>query len=543
MKLQTNEILSNFPQINSGLILSFFQITELKRIGQFLLMVISIAMLFPFFSQKMKNTEVYAQDEKKKSIFDKFNFKKIAAYTFSIFWLGILIYSLSLFDWQTLYSTFTQKSKWMEMFKVSSFILGGLSIFFSTISFLLYSKFLLLLIVLTVIGTIAIFGLNFMASDFLKEAGKSKMDWIAAFIPVSWMGIAKNIKSEDQKLKNTFEDLYKNISQILPKMVMFSAMLAVQLCLIGNLAKRMEISFAMLLPMLFFVNWAYNFSTLFCKFFIFKLLDQKIEKGDKSEIRDVSYGELKENYPDICLYSLKLTFCTFFGSISGICKIFSDSKTNLFFKTAEYLDSILEIASKCGDFFIDQAVFNHGIQPIADIPNLTQSVFSKGGVLLMKLFSSKTFALKIALNFSFLGYFFNNSDFIRKAMESSIPMGFESFGLFDLIFKRISVVSIAVLIFYLLISNLILALESSYIMNTKLEVEKEFENSRREVKIIAKAADKVETGNKVVNFATNMALGAAGKFFGGAVYASKFLFSSYFNHKIDSLQDEEDILK
>lgn len=378
----------------------------------FAMISIAVAVLLPLIHKAIKNINKNIAHNKKTLRAYK-DFKKVITYSYILIWAGIAIYSISLLGLGVTFQEIFSKSTLVILLKICSFAMCGITYTVTLISISLSSKSIFtLLFILAMVGSVVF-------AIFYSKKPEGYVNWlINCIIPSGTMSSVSRLAQCGNQLKASFNQVTYNIGYLLPAILLPSVVLALQIACIANIIKNVGISQYYFIPLIFLIDWAYNFSTSFTKYFTFTFIDKNQEQfksdqiiyeaflknqeteskveslknerylageldnlnetiqlpGSTTELKkkpryepkvNIGFTEISESISDLCLSSLYLTIFSIFGCADTFLDLFtkSDSQLNspiiqkalLFLKSTKYW---IKAAFHVAEFYSDEYLFN-----------------------------------------------------------------------------------------------------------------------------------------------------------------------------------------
>lgn len=494
MSLKAEEVIKNLPVQEHVTLRALLKALSSKVIWVTVTIVV-VTLLFPLIRWKLskksktneKTTSIESEMASKKGLN---RLKKAIGFAFIAIFGSLMLYAASLFQFSTLYAMLTSKSTAIT-------IVNFVGIFSST-----YTAAIGILVALMFSSTIWVFaGLILLvtgsvyAASTLNELPKP-LEWV---IPGSFKLTLAAFTAKANDVKNAFLIVNTNLLAMLPAIGIPAIMFTFKIVLMAIIAKKVPMKVIYMLPLVFLVDWAYNFNILLSKFLVLKLVDRK----NYTMIKDtgISRQELVSGYFDLCYLSLQLTFFSCWGAIIQFFTRFSWAEKLYLGKFVRFLEraqTMLRLAFHAAEWSVDKVLFRLAIagntelelaassESKAAVPYssseettyITERVYSMVDVKIMTALSTKSSAMELSLLSSVAIHFLLSSDMLKSSTSFSTVAGAESFNFLVNIMNNLKLTTILVLFLYFFLANYVLAVETTYVMNKKREVIKEMNDAK-----------------------------------------------------------------
>lgn len=467
-----------------------------KRIGWISICSIAIGAAFQFYYSRLeKNNKEFKAETSNKSWFRKFKFKRILSLSYIMIWVAIALWSISLIDISIVISTLRSKQTAFFLIKGVGFMIGMSSYFVAFVASIVWTRSVLT----TFFFSLILGAFIYTFSELKKPTGYLQviLDTVVAWLPTSIVDSIILLRTQTADIKKAFTEINSNIRELFPSIVYPSIAFTIQLVLIANAIVASNLSWGYLIPLLFLVEWAHNFSLTFTKssIYTFKIRQQSSMKEIPENTTKKPAIHFLESFPDICLFSFQKTVFSIFIYPKRILAMAGPTDGGILFKIVsqiEKLETFFQLLFQVYEFYSEEALFNHALisaetekennlQYKEIAAKITHRVFKKPDVFLFTVLNFKNFAIKTTLHFAFISHFYYSMEITKKAAELGFPVGSESITFFGMIFKNISPDHILLMIFYLSVASYIVAIGSAYLMNKKNKSEQEIieEETRR----------------------------------------------------------------
>lgn len=305
-------------------------------------------------------------------------FKYVVTATFVFFWIGLFFYSLSFINfisiWQTISSQFTA----VFIFKILGLAACGYSYITLVIPIFICSKSLWIFIFILTLGFFTVITIL----DLKKPTGFFS-SLLYRFTPNSVSTFLSSITLKLEEVRKAVDVVNELIVSLLSYLSFSSILFVIQLVLISNLIFHLKMPLCAVIPLLFLIDWSFNFYTSITKFSTYVFIDRyntynknklnspevknNLNTGNdpndikSSELKDpISFKLLLKNAPYICVISLQLTIFSFFNSINQIINFLPYSSSPVMKYVLDTIDSakvFIEIVFQLAECFTDQRLF------------------------------------------------------------------------------------------------------------------------------------------------------------------------------------------
>lgn len=428
-----------------------------------LLYFVVLIFAMPVYKRLLKTVE---SKKTSKIVISMIRFVMIISYT--LLWIALIVFVLLRMNLKEQILNFLKTASEISTEQISKFVvIHGLYVF--KIVILVISSLEFWAVIITII--ICKLFISYISS--LEESQSTVHSYLRDYVFSKWIELIKIIKPKVKELKNAINYINGGLSIFAPVILCSSLILVSQLGGIAYILSFTKISYFYILPLMFLADWAFNFSIVFTKFFVYLSVEKKNE-------RNINIFDVFKYLPELCSHSFQLTIVAAvqiaartFGKFKflGNSEIFKPIKN--FCIKYNYLFGFL---FRCLEFYSEEKLLYSSFQANlksnekgSDDESIEQvdRIFREKDVFLFFVSGFKKVILRYSLHYAILTTALIRQEGITQMTEFSFFINNESSRMIFSLFKNLSIGTTTLVFIYLIFTHYILAVESAYIINKK----------------------------------------------------------------------------